>query len=359
MLVYSHYQVLTMEKFEHLEFLIYFGGKGSERIPLSQAAPFVSNSDPDMPAAPVSATLVHDWLLQKISSALEHISERVSAKENGSSSASDQDVAMADACVSSIKALTSARDPSFIEGISKSSYVKQASDLKGSSVKVINCHESVIYILAPLRYATIYGCSDTTIVLGAVGNVVMKNALNVYSVRVEHCEQVHVIVEAKRICIAKCRECVFLLLVTTISCRWLPYNTFYSQLETHMDQVGIEATINRWDDPVIPNWFEGESSGSTKADPFLLPNVYMSSQHRNRTACILQGMHQEISGSFTAYKFKPVRFCLAIPEGTAAAENLQSCTLPWQTYLCSYTVVANAIAKTFANSLYLFFFSSF
>lgn len=37
--------------------------------------------------------------------------------------------------------------------------------------QVINCHDSVIYILAPLRYATIYGCSDATIVLGAVGKV--------------------------------------------------------------------------------------------------------------------------------------------------------------------------------------------
>ncbi|KAI7996343.1 hypothetical protein LOK49_LG10G01258 [Camellia lanceoleosa] len=97
-----------------------------------------------------------------------------------------------------------------------------------------------------------------------------------------------------------------------------PYNTFYSQLEVHIDQVGIEATINRWDDPValgvvdphdslsypagvsdvqaesatcldsdqftnfvIPNWFEGESSGSTKANPFPLPDVYMLSQRRN------------------------------------------------------------------------------
>lgn len=38
-------------------------------------------------------------------------------------------------------------------------------------LQVVNCHESVIYILAPLRYATLYGCSDTTIVLGAVGKV--------------------------------------------------------------------------------------------------------------------------------------------------------------------------------------------
>lgn len=39
-------------------------------------------------------------------------------------------------------------------------------------VQVVNCHESVIYILAPLRYATVYGCSDATIVIGAVGKVV-------------------------------------------------------------------------------------------------------------------------------------------------------------------------------------------
>jgi hypothetical protein len=39
-------------------------------------------------------------------------------------------------------------------------------------LQVLNCHDSILYILAPLRYATIYGCSDATIVLGAVGKVV-------------------------------------------------------------------------------------------------------------------------------------------------------------------------------------------
>ncbi|GKC17462.1 TBCC domain-containing protein 1-like protein, partial [Tanacetum coccineum] len=37
------------------------------------------------------------------------------------------------------------------------------------SAVVVNCHEYVIYVLAPLKYATMYGCSDATIVLGAVG----------------------------------------------------------------------------------------------------------------------------------------------------------------------------------------------
>ncbi|PPE01413.1 hypothetical protein GOBAR_DD01556 [Gossypium barbadense] len=146
--------VLTMEGFEHLGFLIQFGDKGSGGVPLSQAAPFFANSDPDMPAAPVPVSQVHDWLLQTIASSLESITEKVSAKEN-----------------------------------------------------------------APLRYAIIYGCSDATIVLGAVGKVYHKDIDTLFSklyrllsaVRVEHCERVHVIIAAKRVCIANCRECVFFL----------------------------------------------------------------------------------------------------------------------------------------------------
>ncbi|AES81442.1 putative cyclase-associated protein CAP/septum formation inhibitor MinC [Medicago truncatula] len=308
--------VLTMDRFEHLGFLFQYGDKGSEGNSLSQSSPFFANSDPDMPAVPVPASQVHDWLLQNIASALEYIAERTSSKENGPVSVSDQDVAMTDASTVPVKVSTSARGASLIEGISKSSYAKHASDIKGSSVKVLNCHESAIYILAPLRYATIYGCSDATIVIGAVGK----------AVRVEHCERVHVIVAAKRICIANCRECVFFLGVNqqplivgdNHKLQVAPYNTFYSQLEQHMNEVGVLPSVNRWDEPialgmvdphdslshpagvsdaqaesaarvdpdqftnfVIPNWLEGESTGSTKDNPFTLPEGYMASQQRN------------------------------------------------------------------------------
>ncbi|CAI0402881.1 unnamed protein product [Linum tenue] len=308
--------VLTMEGFEHLGFLMQVGEKSSEGVSLGQAAPFFANSDPDMPAVPVPASEVLDWVSQNITSALEAITERISAKENGPSSASDQDVAMADSCNNSGKTSPSSRGTSFIEGISKSSYVKQASDLKGSSVKVLNCHDSVIYILAPLRYATVYGCSDSTIVLGAVGK----------AVRIEHCERVHVITAAKRVCIANCRECAFFLGVNqrplmvgdNHKLQVAPYNTFYADLEAHMVEAGIEANINKWDEPLalgvvdphdslshpagvsdvqaetaaridpdlftnflIPNWFGGESSGMTKDNPFPLPGNYMESRQKN------------------------------------------------------------------------------
>ncbi|PHT92810.1 hypothetical protein T459_00692 [Capsicum annuum] len=109
--------------------------EGTEKIPLSQNAPFFANSDPEMPAVPVPAAQVHNWLLENIAAALTRITERASAKENGPTSAPDQDVPMADVSASSVKSSPSPRGPSSIEGISKSSYVRLPNDIKGSSVK--------------------------------------------------------------------------------------------------------------------------------------------------------------------------------------------------------------------------------
>ncbi|CAN7007289.1 unnamed protein product [Brassica oleracea var. botrytis] len=305
--------VLSLESFEHIGFLLHFGDKGSYVPSLSQATPFFKNFNPDIPAVPVPASEVHDWLLKKIASAMESISDRISGKENGPSNASGQEAATVVTCEALNKVPSNDRGPCIIDGVSKTSLFKQASDLKGRSVKVANCHDSVIYLLAPLRYATVYGCSDSTIVLGAAGK----------AVRVEHCERVHVIAATKRICIANCRECVFYLGVNhrplivgdNHKLQVAPYNTFYSHLEEHMTEVGIVPTINRWNeslalgavdphdslshptgasdkqsesascvDPnqftnfLIPNWFVGEALGSTKDNPFPLPDAYMAVQ---------------------------------------------------------------------------------
>ncbi|KAK4792281.1 hypothetical protein SAY86_022716 [Trapa natans] len=340
-------QVLTIENFEHLGLLIQIDCKESDGISLGQAAPFFTNSDRDMLAVSVPVAQVHDWLQQNIISAQEHILGRVSGKESESSNSSDQDIAMSNASITSAKTAKGFKDPCFIEGISKSSLVKQSTDLKGSSVKVLNCHDSLIYILAPMSYATIYGCSDATIVLGAVGK----------AVRVEHCERVHVVVAAKRICIANCRECIFFLGVNqrplfvgdNHKLQVAPYNTFYSRLEEHLAEVGIEANINKWDEPLvlgvvdphdslshpvgvsdfqaesaahvdpdqftnflIPNCFGGEPTGSTKGNPFPLPDAYMKSQQRNihnleeikqtlRSAPLVENKKRELSGALHVY----------------------------------------------------------
>ncbi|KAG6472952.1 hypothetical protein ZIOFF_070432 [Zingiber officinale] len=321
--------VLTMERFEHLGFLLHF----SEGIRLSQAAPFFANSDPDMPAAPVSATQVHEWVVQNIIASLEHNAEKALAKENGFlKNTADIDVPMADASLSHPKtqsrsSLSGASSPvnpafrtnlTFVEGMIKASVVKQSCDIKGDSIKVLNCHDSVIYILAPLRYATVYGCSDATVILGAVGK----------AVRVEHCERVQIITAAKRICIANCRECVFYLGVNqqplfvgdNHKLQVAPFNTYYAQLGEHLSKVGVDSSINRWDEPLvlgmvdphdslshpagvseiqaesatcidpdqftnflIPNWFGAESLQTTRYNPFPLPEIYGASQQKKHT----------------------------------------------------------------------------
>ncbi|XP_020570883.1 TBCC domain-containing protein 1-like [Phalaenopsis equestris] len=321
--------VITMERFEHLGFLIQFE-KGCDVIPLRQAAPFFSNSDSDMPAAPVSAAQVHDWISQIINDSLEHNAEKAMAKENGPSSALDVDVTMADATPCHFRNQTSnsktgismqsypgnSRTQTFVEGISKASLVKQPCDIKGHSVKILNCHDSVIYLLAPMKYAIVNGCSDATLVLGAIGK----------DVRVEHCERVQLIAAAKRICIANCRECIFylgvnqrpLFLGDNHKLQVAPFNTYYPQLEEHLAYAGVDAAINKWDEPVvlgmvdphdslshpagvsdvqaesaayldpeqftnfwIPNWFGDLPSHLTRCNPFPLPEIYMASQ-RNK-----------------------------------------------------------------------------
>ncbi|AQK69659.1 uncharacterized protein LOC100277826 [Zea mays] len=313
--------VLTMETFEHLGFLVQF----SEGTSLSQAATFFANSDPDMPAVPVPAAQVLDWMSQNIAFSLEYSSERSVAKESNQQTMSDLDVTMAEANTSHSRNSTPSANPAyyrnvtFVEGFSKTSVVKHASDVKGNSIKVLNCHDSVIYILAPLKYATVYGCSDATVVLGAVGKVV----------KVEHCERVHIIAAAKRICIANCRECIFylgvnhqpLVLGDNHKLQVAPFNTCYPQLQDHMMQVGVDPSVNKWDQPfvlgvvdphdslshpagvadvkaesatcldpdlftsfLIPSWFGDEGQEPINCNPFPLPEIYEAFQSKKRSA---------------------------------------------------------------------------
>ncbi|KAG0449027.1 hypothetical protein HPP92_027510 [Vanilla planifolia] len=140
-----------------------------------------------MPAAPVSAAQVHEWFYKNIVISLENNAEKVMAKENGHSNALDADVTMTDASLCHSRSQSgvspngssmqnspwNSRNQTFVEGISKASLVKQPCDIKGNSV--LNCHDSVIYLLAPLKYAIVYGCSDATVILGAIGKVAPFN----------------------------------------------------------------------------------------------------------------------------------------------------------------------------------------
>ncbi|XP_024393764.1 uncharacterized protein [Physcomitrium patens] len=346
-------KVITAKKFEHLGLLLKAKNASLEYVPLSQAAPFFANSDPDMPAAPVPVTQVLEWVQQHICAASEslraipvgkvekvvtdiHLSESGSVESVPSEAA---DVTMADVSVSSVNVASSAQTilvpngvlhlskdwrpegTTFVDGVMRASVLRREDDIKGDSVKVSHCHDAVVYVLAPLKYVSVFGCSDSIIVLGAVGK----------AVRVEYCERVQLIVPTARITIANCRECTFYLGVNqrplftgdNHNLQVAPYNTFYPKLEAHLAQVGVDATVNRWDrlltlgmvDPhdafihpadctdtrsegatllspekfmtfSVPRWNEADSEMLlTRANPFLLPKPYLlAQQHRCKAA---------------------------------------------------------------------------
>ncbi|EFJ44041.1 hypothetical protein VOLCADRAFT_121354 [Volvox carteri f. nagariensis] len=90
-------------------------------------------------------------------------------------------------------------DDRAIAGVYRGTVVRGEGDLPLGDVRITDCHEAVIYLLAPLQAAFISGCSDCTIVVGAVGRLL----------RVERCDKVQVIAATNRLLVASCHECCF------------------------------------------------------------------------------------------------------------------------------------------------------
>lgn len=88
-----------------------------------------------------------------------------------------------------------------IQGVCKSTVAKGEDEFPDGVLRITDCHDSVIYALAPLQYASINCCSDCTVVVGAVGRML----------KVERCERLQLIAGCARICISSCHESVFYL----------------------------------------------------------------------------------------------------------------------------------------------------
>jgi TBCC domain-containing protein 1 len=161
-------QVITAEQFEHLGLLLKAKNAGLEQVPLSEAAPFFANSDPDMPAAPVPVAQVLEWVQQHMCAASENLRETPLVKdekpvvrdisENGpveSMASEPVDVTMTDATTSPINVTPSSAQtiivPNgllrlskdwrpdgliFVDGVMHASVMRGEKDVKGDSVKV-------------------------------------------------------------------------------------------------------------------------------------------------------------------------------------------------------------------------------
>eukprot|EP00873_Tetraselmis_striata_P027424 jgi/Tetstr1/447688/TSEL_035046.t1 len=135
-----------------------------------------------------------------------------------------------------------------MQGIVKGTVVRGEDLCPGGELRISDCHDVVIYALTPLKLASIFGCSDTTIVLGPVGQFL----------RIERCERLQLIVATKRITISTCHDCTFFLGVNRPPCligdsrfiQMAPYCTQYDALGGHMASVGVVPSVNKWDQAI-------------------------------------------------------------------------------------------------------------
>jgi len=113
---------------------------------------------------------------------------------------------------------------------------------------ISNLKQCYVYILACLAEITIKDCSDSLIVAGVARSVVIEN-----------CVRCTVISISKSLKIQGCSESIVHACVNTkpvlsynSNITLAPYNTFYSQLDSHISQMGISTSLkdNLWSSPI-------------------------------------------------------------------------------------------------------------
>lgn len=121
--------------------------------------------------------------------------------------------------------------------------------LDNAAVKIHRCHNSVIYLLAPLRSVNIEKCRNTQIVLGAVET----------TVHIVGCEGVTVTTACRRFTAARNSSCIAnlmtpnrpLILAGNDLLRiapFLPPADSYHDFEQHLYDAGLTtSTVNLWD----------------------------------------------------------------------------------------------------------------
>jgi len=115
------------------------------------------------------------------------------------------------------------------------------------------CTKAKMYLISPYHSASITGCSDCEIVIGAVFGAVILSG----------CERVNITCACRKLIILNCVDCVFNVatLTTTIiagDCSGNtigPYNTSYKNLRNHLKLAALEPLLSTEEpsaNPVIP-----------------------------------------------------------------------------------------------------------
>uniref|UniRef100_A0A1D1ZXZ4 TBCC domain-containing protein 1 n=1 Tax=Auxenochlorella protothecoides TaxID=3075 RepID=A0A1D1ZXZ4_AUXPR len=149
---------------------------------------------------------------------------------------------------SAFNQLVSLASPSDLQSLHKATVVRGEDDFPGGAARVLDCHDCIVYALAPLRHALISCCTDCLVVVGAVGCML----------RVERCERVQVVAAARAATVNTCHDCILhlgvnrepLLAGDNRFVQLAPYNAGYERLEAHAALAGVAGGRSLWDSPL-------------------------------------------------------------------------------------------------------------
>ena len=118
-------------------------------------------------------------------------------------------------------------------------------------LQVRYCQQATLYLIEPYGNATIFGCTDCTVVVGPVRGLL----------RVVGCERVQVVSACRRLIVSSCVDSVFpvfsashpILSGDNRACQFAPYNTAYEALAGHLARAGLAPTVNYWFAPLDLN----------------------------------------------------------------------------------------------------------
>lgn len=141
-------------------------------------------------------------------------------------------------------------DPGIVYGAHKVTVLRGMDECRHTdSIRVIGCHDSVIYVLCPLKWVQIVSCTNSIVVVGAVGQ----------ALRIEQCERLQVISVSSHIVVNSCHDCILytatnrtpLIVGDNRFVQLAPYNSGYQSLEEHMRMCGISPGLNKWNMPMM------------------------------------------------------------------------------------------------------------
>ena len=133
-----------------------------------------------------------------------------------------------------------------VDGLQRGTAVRSEGDIAPpGDFGVAECVEGVVYALAPIRRAMVSNCRDSVVVLGAVGSLA----------RLERCERTQLLVCCRRLVVSNCHDCTLYLATNTPpvfvgdnrNVVVAPFNTYYPSLRAHLEAVGVDPSVNRWD----------------------------------------------------------------------------------------------------------------